>query len=294
MTVTNRDFVGIEDLPNIAAFFDEARALVGNDSGFLHAGDVWWRFGQYEPELHQVRLWFRAEKLIGFGWVLFGSNFELQLLPNLDDNDFERLAREIVVWAKGVCTKKINVECIPENFRLIRVLESCGFARDDHEFLTFGFDLTSSIPDFLLPNGFVVRSVLESEAEERVSVHRDAFDPSKFTLQRYARVRSMLGYNPELDLVISTPENEFASFCIVWLSNGVGIFEPVGTRAAFRRQGLGRVVILEGFRRLKTLGAHTVQVACEPHNRDFYESCGFRISNRFIGFSIKPEPISNT
>jgi ribosomal protein S18 acetylase RimI-like enzyme len=289
MTVSNRDFEGLSDLPIIAAFFDEARALVGNNCGFLHAGDVWWRYGQYEPELHQFRLWFEAEKLIGFGWILSGQNFELQLLPNLEDSDFDSLAREIVDWAKSVCTLGINIECIPENSRLIWVLESCGLVRDDHEYLTYGFDLSATIPNFELPTGFKVRHVLESEFEERVSVHRDAFDPSKFTLQRYARVRSMLGYNPELDLVVSTSDNEFASFCLIWLSSGIGYFEPVGTRAKFRRQGLGRAVILEGFRRLKVLGAHTAQVASGLKNRDFYESCGFRVSNQFIGYAMKLE-----
>jgi mycothiol synthase len=97
------------------------------------------------------------------------------------------------------------------------------------------------------------------------------------------------GFRSDLDLVVSTPELAFASFCLVWLSGGVGYFEPVGTRAAFRRQGLGRAVILEGFRRLGALGAHTAMVYSGTKNREFYESCGFRIVNRFLGYSFKSE-----
>lgn len=289
MPVSNQDFVGIDDLPTIARFLDEARALVGHDQGFLHAGDVWWRYGQYEPELHQFRLWFQNEKLIGFGWVISSQSLEIQLHPSLTDTEFEALARATVDWAKRVCSSMINTDCTAKNSRLIRVLESCGFVRADYEGLDYVLDLREPLPDLALPAGFQARHVLEPEFAERVSVHRDAFDPSKFTLERYARVRSMAGYRPDLDLVISTPENEFAAYCIAWLSNGMGYFEPVGTRAAYRRQGLGRAVILEGLRRLKALGAHTASVFSKANNRAFYESCGFVVVNHWQGYSFEQD-----
>jgi ribosomal protein S18 acetylase RimI-like enzyme len=183
----------------------------------------------------------------------------------------------------------INTDCTAHNSRLIRVLESCGFARTDSEGLDYLLDLKAPLPDLKLPAGFQARHVLEPEFSERVSVHRDAFDPSKFTLERYARVRSMAGYRPDLDLVISTPENEYAAYCIAWLSNGMGYFEPVGTRASYRRQGLGRAVILEGLKRLKALGAHTASVFSFANNRAFYESCGFVVVNHWHGFAFKQE-----
>jgi ribosomal protein S18 acetylase RimI-like enzyme len=288
MGFTNRDFAGVDDLLIITGFFDEARALAGNSKSPLHAGDVWWRYGQYEVELHQFRLWFEAEKLIAVGWVLSGKNFEMHLHPRLGDAAFDVVAREIVDWAKKVCPETIFTDRLADDTRSIALLEANGFARSDYDFLMYTFDLGNPIPEIELPSGFEARHVLKAEYPERVSVHRDAFNPSKFTLERYARVRSMPGYNPNLDLVVSTPENTFASYCIVWLSNGVGEFEPVGTRAAFRRQGLGQAVILEGFTRLKNLGAQTALVFSEPKNRAFYESCGFRVINHFVGYVFEP------
>ncbi len=288
MTVSSRDFIGITDLPSITAFFDQARDLVSNNRGFLHAGDVWWRFGRNELEQHLLHLWFESEKLIGLGWLIAG-HFEIQSHPNLNDADFDNLAREIVDWAKSACSTEIFTDCFAENSRLIRVLESSGFTPNNDENFLFHFDLTTKIPTVELPSGFQARHVLETEFEKRVNTHQDAFNSTKFTLQRYARVRSMFGYNPELDLVVSTPENELASFCVIWLSGGVGYFEPVGTQAAFRRQGLGRAVILEGFRRLQVLGAQTAEVFAGIKNRDFYESCGFCVVNRFLGYSFKQE-----
>jgi mycothiol synthase len=290
MTISNRAFVGLEDLPIITAFFDEAQGIVGHDKAFLFAGDVWWRYGQYEPELHQFRLWFQNEKLIGLGWVIFERDLEIHVHPQLEDAVYDGVVLEILAWAKSVCAGEIKLDTPLANFRLIRKLESCGFEPKDNEFLIYSKNLNEPIAELELPAGFEARHVLETEFEERVSVHRDAFDPSKFTLARYARVRSMPGYLAELDLVVSAPENVFASFCLVWLSTGVGYFEPVGTRAAYRRQGLGRAVILEGFRRLKALGLHTAMVGSSPKNRAFYESCGFRVVNRFVGYVFKPEP----
>jgi mycothiol synthase len=289
MTVSTRDFAGIEDLLLFAKFFDEARDLVGHTQGFLHAGDVWWRYGRTEPETHQFQMWFQNEKLIAFGWVISGQGLEIQLLPSLTDTEFESLARTIVEWAKRVCPTDINTYCIASNSRLIRVLESCGFTRAEYEGLDYVLDLNAPIPDLKLPAGFQARHVLETEFEERVSAHRDAFNPSKFSLERYARVRSMAGYRPDLDLVISTPENEFAAYCIAWISNGMGYFEPVGTRAAYRRQGLGRAVILEGMKRLKALGAYSASVFSFANNRAFYESCGFVVVNHWQGYAFKQE-----
>jgi mycothiol synthase len=289
MTVSTRDFKAIEDLPIIANFFDEARDLVGHTQGFLHVGDVWWRYGRTEPETHQFQLWFQNEKLIAFGWVISGQSLEIQLHPSLTDSEFDSLARAIVEWAKRVCPTEVSTDCTASNSRLIRVLESCGFTRAEYEGLDYVLDLNEPIPDLKLPAGFQARHVLETEFEERVSVHRDAFDPSKFSLERYTRVRSMAGYRSDLDLVISTPENEFAAYCIAWISNGMGYFEPVGTRAAYRRQGLGRAVILEGLRRLKTLGAHSASVFSFAKNRAFYESCGFVVVNHWQGYAFKQE-----
>ncbi len=288
MTVSSRDFVGVEDLPIIAKFFDEARELVGHDQGFLHAGDVWWRYGRTEPETHQFRLWFQEDALIGFGWVISGQSLgEIQLHPSLTDAEFDSLARAIVDWAKSVCPSEIKTDCTASNSRLMRVLESSGFVKGAADGLDYVIDLNAPLPDGALPTGFQARQVLESEFEERASVHRDAFNSPKFTLQRYARVRSMAGYRPDLDLVIATPENQFAAFCLGWISNGVGYFEPVGTRAAYRRRGLGRTVILEGLRRLQVLGAQTAGVFSNARNRAFYESCGFVVVNHWQGYSFK-------
>jgi mycothiol synthase len=290
MSFTSRNFVGVEDLPILTQFFDHARDLLGHAHVSLHAGDVWWRYGQYEPERHQFRLWFDAQRLIGVGWVISGTNLEIHLHPTLSKDAYDVVAREIIDWAKSACPAEIRTESLWEDARFMLLLESSGFVSEENEgFLMYSFDLQNPLPDLELPPGYQVRHVLESEFAERISVHQDAFNSSKFTPERYARVRSMPGYRSELDLVVATPENSFASFCIVWLSNGAGLFEPVGTRVSYQKRGLGKAVILEGFRRLKALGAQTALVFSEPKNRTFYESCGFVVINHFKSYVFQAE-----
>jgi ribosomal protein S18 acetylase RimI-like enzyme len=82
--------------------------------------------------------------------------------------------------------------------------------------------------------------------------------------------------------VAALPGGNFASYCICWLdaANQIGEFEPVGTRPAYRGQGIGKAVIVEGLRRLRDAGAHTAIVYTPRHNepaQKLYLSAGFQI-----------------
>ena len=195
----------------------------------------------------------------------------------LEASEYETLASEILTWARGICEGEIETSAASANTRAALALERHGFVRDDFEALVYARNLGEPIVAPNLPAGFQVRHVLEHEFAERAEVHRDAWNSTKLTVEDYVRIRLMPGFRADLDLVVATPEQGFASYCSVWLAGGIGQFEPVGTRAAHRRQGLGQAVILEGFRRLQALGAHTAIVHSQPNNRAFYESCGFRV-----------------
>jgi ribosomal protein S18 acetylase RimI-like enzyme len=114
-----------------------------------------------------------------------------------------------------------------------------------------------------------------------VETHREVWHPSKVTLEAYRRLRAAPGYTPELDFVAVAPDGAFASYCICWLdpTHRTGEFEPVGTRPAFRGQGIGKAVMLEGLRCLKAHGARTAIVYSagdNPASIRLYESVGFQ------------------
>jgi ribosomal protein S18 acetylase RimI-like enzyme len=92
-------------------------------------------------------------------------------------------------------------------------------------------------------------------------------------------------YRADLDLVAVAPDGAFAAFGIVWLdiANRLGVFEPVGTHPAHRRQGLGQAILSEGMRRLQRLGARAVYVNSRGEDvaaSRLYESVGFGLFDR--------------
>lgn len=95
-------------------------------------------------------------------------------------------------------------------------------------------------------------------------------------------------YRASLDCVVEAPDGRFASYTLLWPDdeNGVGELEPVGTRAEFRRLGLGAAVCVYALRRWHEQGDRKAIVysATEPA-RALYRPGGFRCHARLIGFA---------
>jgi GNAT superfamily N-acetyltransferase len=85
------------------------------------------------------------------------------------------------------------------------------------------------------------------------------WEPSRVTESSYRNVMAEWPYRGSLDCVVEAPDGRFASYVLVRPDdeNGVGLFEPVGTRAEFRRRGLGAAVCTFGLRRLHEEGMST-------------------------------------
>jgi len=70
----------------------------------------------------------------------------------------------------------------------------------------------------------------------------------------------------------------------------IGHFEPVGTHPDFQRKGLGKSLLFEGLRRLKSEGMDAADV-CTNHDNDaairLYESVGFQIDKRLLTYKKK-------
>lgn len=146
-------------------------------------------------------------------------------------------------------------------------------------------DLTQPLPTPVLPKGFAFLPAMRDDAAylaQRVGAHVNAFTRSLMTPHMYAQfMRSAPLYDPALDVVAVAPDGTFAAFALTWYDDALqwGEFEPVGTRQAYQRQGIGRAVMLEGLRRLKARGATHAHVACHAEHlgtRAFYRACGFR------------------
>jgi ribosomal protein S18 acetylase RimI-like enzyme len=132
-----------------------------------------------------------------------------------------------------------------------------------------------------LPDGFVIKSVRdEDDVDKRRIAKAIAFGanyaPSYWApASAYREMQRAPDYRPDLDLFIVAPDGEYASFCTIWIDekNGYGNFEPVGTHAEYQGMGLGRALLMEGFRRMAGYG---VTRSFMDSGNEFYRKIGFK------------------
>lgn len=84
-------------------------------------------------------------------------------------------------------------------------------------------------------------------------------------------------FRGELQLMTQNESGILCSYCTIWYDEKlkIGLFEPVCTRKNYRMHGIGKAMIIEGFRRLKEIGAEKAYVGCSEELRKFYNSAGF-------------------
>ena len=78
----------------------------------------------------------------------------------------------------------------------------------------------------------------------------------------YYHIQNAPLYRRDLDLVAFASDGSIASLCTVWFDDvtRTAYFEPVATVPKHQRHGLGKAVLTEGLKRLKTMGAKIATV----------------------------------
>jgi mycothiol synthase len=179
---------------------------------------------------------------------------------------------------------------------LAAFLEQQGYARTAYFKAQFLRSLAIPIGAAALPDGYRIRPLVgEEEIEARVALHQACF--GAVTPERDRRVMGLCTYRCDLDLLATASDGSLAASCLIWLDahNRVGQIESIGTHPRHRRRGLGRAVILEGLRRIQSLGATTAYVRPDEATADlvgFYVACGFRIGRRDYLYLKAPPPRS--
>ena len=273
--------------------------------GAWHAGDLAWNLFllsiRFDLPLN-VRYWQDAAgRLVGFAWFEQPHCFLLmQVLPG----EHNQVVREAML-AWGQARRAETASGQPDGKRLplltsafeididhMAWLERQGFVRGDRSMVLFRRPLAGDLPAPRLPEGFTVRHVAgDHEISQRASAHREAFHPSRITDEHYHRLRRLPEYTPDLDLVAVAADGTVGSFCQCWPDpvNKVGLFEPVGTRPAFQRQGLARAVLAEGLRRMRHHGMENAFVCADVGNaaaQKLYLALGFNILTYDIDFTM--------
>ena len=293
MKISAHPFQGDTDVAALVQLVAMANAAGAHH---WHVGDVWWGLYQntiFEPREH-VRLWETdGGHCVAFGWFEPPGSLSWVIHPHYADG--AALAEQILLWGEQRCGKRpedpdgprrLLVDALDDDRERIALLERHGYVCLHLHMLQMQRDLDQHMPPPELSAGWTVREVAgPHEFEERVATHREVWHPSRVTMEAYRRLRDAPGYDPALDLVAVAPEGGFGAYCICWLDreNRIGQFEPVGTRPAYRGQGLGRAVMREGLRRLQVAGARRAVLITRFDNHAavrLYESVGFRIACR--------------
>jgi mycothiol synthase len=264
---------------------------------YWHRGDVWWMLYQnmdFDPRTH-VTLWEQDGDAVGFD-VNTDGTLAWCFLPGVTS---VATVNEVLDRGEAACRRltageNTSATSLAEDVERVSLLESRGYQRLDRPRLHFFRRLSVPLDLGSPPEAVTIRQVGgEREWPERVAIHREVWHPSKVTLEAYRRLRTMPGYDLALDLVLTAGDGAIAAYCLLWLDpqSGIAEFEPVGTRKAYRRQGLGKALLAGAFQRLIEYGA-TGAFVCTPASNTaavrLYESVGFDVTGEEYTYQRKP------
>ncbi|HIG43263.1 MAG: GNAT family N-acetyltransferase [bacterium] len=282
---------------------------------YLLNSDIAWRLPGSSPE-ENIRLWFDNLGIAGYAWfqlndvctfdlredITWDSEIPLQMIRWLEKrrtlfgplNPWSVTLNSMQEWETALSNNLhlqagdqslLHLGAFDLDAERIQFLADQGYesTRQFHYYMTRDLDIP--IPEPEMPDNMILKHVSETEFDERVETHRDAWFKSTYSMDTYLELRAIDMYDPELDIVVATGTGEFASYCIGWVDKtvGVGSFEPVGTRPAYRRLGLGRLVNYEGLRRMKAKGMHSAKIGTAGFNDPafgLYSSCGFKLIDK--------------
>jgi len=143
------------------------------------------------------------------------------------------------------------------------------------------YDIEVGSIEYTIPPGYSVKSL--AEECDLAKFHRVLWrgfnhegEPPLTAEQLEERRKSLSGphLNPALNIVVVSPEGEYASYCGMWYdkSTEYALVEPVATDPKYRRLGLGKAAVLEGVKRCGQLGAKQAYVGS---SQQFYYQIGF-------------------
>jgi ribosomal protein S18 acetylase RimI-like enzyme len=294
MRIVQRRYTGQQDQLQMMAL---ARAAADDH---LHVTDLPYRLSSWAlDDLANISLWCDERNNL-LGWAVLQTPFwtiDFVIRPDMDST----LLPLIVVWADeralaladtpdGHPTWFTNV--FARQQARITALNMAGFADQAHVSVDAWskvlLRLTESPPvAHSFENGFVIRPLRgTAEVDAYVDLHRAVFESKSMTREWRMRTLQQPAYQPELDLVVESPNGRLAGFCIGWFATSglgglpTGQIEPLGVHAEFRGRGLATAILSECVQRMFTLGAKQVLVETDNYRDaalELYLRAGFTV-----------------
>lgn len=286
---------------------------VKNGAYYIHPGDLlWWLYypAPGSDPFSLITVWEEPRSPGSMiAWTLLSPNaqaFDVYIHP-----DWIRTAQARYIYAWSVeklvallesdGADRINfVWAAQSDDWLNSLLLELGFSRASEGCLNLQHSLKSRIPLGPLPPGYTLRSCTgEAELSNRAAAQYSAFGshlPFDQYCQRLLHFFRSPVYQPTHDIVIQAPDGRIAAFCYLWFdrSNHLGFFEPVGVHQDFQRQGLGKLLIQEGLRRMQAEGMLKAMLNVDESNwaaRRLYQSVGFKYIETLATFQKRIGPL---
>jgi len=294
-----KHYDGLNDLYAMLALLSEG-GKAQNGTHYIHRGDLqWWLFyTDLSSKTWQanIRLWMEADQLIG--WTLLSPEqdaFDVYTIPTLRGSQSEREMLTAAMNEMSGFDELNNIWIAEDDDVRIGWFEEHGFKAIDEHTIHFTRSLSEPLADPQLPAGFTLRASHGDEAEARlraVTSHAAFKSGMEFEdyWQRTWRFMQSSVYVKEHEILVIAPNGEVAAYCIIWIDEltRIGYFEPVGTHPDYQRKGLGKSLVFEGLRRLKSEGMIEADV-CTNHDNPaaihLYESVGFQKNKRLLTYT---------
>ena len=288
--ISNRRYVS-DDYDTIMDFFREMFVLTGRQHCWLPQR---WEYAEYNINplfmsrgwkdwKEYIQIWEDNGKIVGIAHKEGGTDEFLQVRPN-----YEFLAAEMIEYLEAAIMREqhspdydLNLYVADSKPWLFNSLTACGYAKNDecsyYNYQNLDREYVPNLADgYRIVDGI---DIADTNARARcchLGFHPDDESATLPTMDFSMEHAPM--FNPKLELMTQHEDGTLCSFCIIWYDAklNIGMIEPVCTRINYRRQGLGRAMLIEGLRRLKEMGADKAYVESYGDNRRmFYNSAGF-------------------
>lgn len=290
-----------ESTADLHALIEFTHALVGAALprlSYYHPGDFVWQLYALDAS-DDVRLWLDGDRVVACAIFEPPLTFQFAVHPAVAED--RGLSTEVLRWVEGrrarvesrddddialayrdLGNDTLSTWALDSDEQRAALLAAHRYVRGDAGGVRFARPLAAPLPEVTLPPGARFVRIDDNNAEARAELHRDAWSvwgTSMHSAALYRKLRAAPLYDADLDIVLEH-EGRLVSYAVCWCdyANGVGYFEPVGTRPSATGRGFGRAVIREGMRRLRekgmtiaTIGTASVNTAAQA----LYASAGF-------------------
>jgi mycothiol synthase len=179
----------------------------------------------------------------------------------------------------------------------IKCLKNAGFKRGSIETVYFKRPLKEAPRRITLLPGFLIRPLAgDREINAYVDLHQKVFGTSQMTIAFRHSIMASPQYDPQLDLVVQTSKGRLVAFCVCQInesenllsSERSGLTDPIGVHPDFRKMGLAKALLIEGFVRLRSRGMDFAKLGTSSDNFamiNLAKTLGYLETSRKLWFS---------